>query len=167
MIPPDASPGPTSAMLPLPVPGDAARRLVLVALRRMASHGLRDAHAASLMIGALGLHFRRPLALLRAFMAEIAQASSRTITVAPCCALRMTRDEGRIMNALVLAPSRDASAALHLQVLTGGGEISGPLSLAAAINQALADAGRPLGESPENCAGLPSRSWGPGPSGSP
>jgi hypothetical protein len=142
---PDASPGAASAMLPLPVPGDATQRLVLVTVRRMAAHGLRDAQAASLMIGGFGLHFRRPLVLLRAFMAEVAQASSRTITVAPCCALRMTRDEGRILDAIDLAPHRLASAALHLQVLTGGGEISGPLSLAAAFNRALADAGRPLG----------------------
>ncbi len=64
--------------------------MILVAMRRMAAHGIRDAHAALLMLDLFGGRFRRPLVLLRAFMLEFARASQRSIKVAPCCSLRMT-----------------------------------------------------------------------------
>lgn len=133
-----------TATLPFPLPDDAMQRMVLVAVRRMAAHGIRDAHAAMLFLTAFGAGFRQPLVLLRAFVVELAGVSRRTIKLAPCCALRMTRDEARIVGVLAAAASSPACAARHLRELAGGGCIGHPLSTAAAFNDAAANLGRPL-----------------------
>jgi hypothetical protein len=134
----------TEQLLPLATPDDRMQRLALFAVRRMAAHGVRDAYAANLLFSNFGIHFRRPLVLLRAFMIELSQASKRTITIAPCCALRMTVDEGRIVGVLANAASDRASAARQLRELAGDSAISSPLSVAAAFSSALADLGQPL-----------------------
>lgn len=144
MLPPANQPSLSDTALALPLPGDGMQRLALFAVRRMAAHGIRDAYAASLMVNTFGINFRRPLVLLRAFITELARCSDRTITVAPCCALRMTRDEAALVGVLAVAASNPACASNHLRALAGGDEISAPLSLAAAFNAALADAGLPL-----------------------
>lgn len=134
----------TEQLLPLPAPDDRVQRLVLFAVRRMAAHGVRDAYAANLLFSSFGIHFRRPLVLLRAFMIELSQTSKRTITIAPCCALRMTEDEGRIVSALATAGSDRFTAAKYLRELAGDNGISSPLSVAAAFGNALTDLGHPL-----------------------
>jgi hypothetical protein len=136
-------PSPQSGLMPLPLPADATQRLVLRCLRRMAAHGTRDAQAALLAIEHFGIHFRRPLVLLRAFVAELAQGAERRITMAPCCAMRMTRDEGLIVVVLATAAAYPDCARFHLEQLAGGGAVSSPLSLAAAFNQTLRELGRP------------------------
>lgn len=143
---PRAEDGAASArhLLPLPAPEDRMQRLVLFAVRRMGAHGVRDAYAANLLFSNFGINFRRPLVLLRAFMIELSQASNRTITIAPCCALRMTRDEGRIIGVLATAANDRAGAASDLRELAGDNAVSSPLTVAAAFNNALADLGRPL-----------------------
>lgn len=130
--------------LPFPLPGDAMQRMVLVAVRRMAAHGIRDAQAAMLFVNGVGPGFRQPLVLLRAFVVELAGVSRRTIRLAPCCALRMTQDEARIVGVLAAAASSPACAARHLRDLAGGGCVDHPLSTAAAFNDAAANLGRPL-----------------------
>lgn len=134
----------TLKLMPLPAPEDRMQRLALFAVRRMAAHGVRDAYAANLLFSDFGINFRRPLVLLRAFMIELSQASTRTITIAPCCALRMTEDEGRIIGVLATAASDRPAAVSKLCELTGGNAISSPLSVASAFNSAVADLGRPL-----------------------
>ena len=137
-----ASPG--TQALPFALPDDAMQRMVLVAVRRMAAHGIRDAHAAMLFLNGFGAGFRQPLVLLRAFVVELAGAARRKITLAPCCALRMTQDEARIVGVLAAAASSPPSAARHLRELTGGGCIGHALSTAAAFNDAAANLGWPL-----------------------
>lgn len=134
----------TQQLLPLPAPSDRIERIVLFAVRRMAAHGVRDAYAANLLFSNFGLHFRRPLVLLRTFMIELSQSSQRTITIAPCCALRMTADEGRIVGILAKVSGNRVAAANYLRELTGHNSISSPLSVAAAFNNAMADLGRPF-----------------------
>lgn len=134
----------TQQLLPLPAPHDRMQRLVLFAVRRMAAHGVRDAYAANLLFSNFGIHFRRPLVLLRTFMIELSQSSKRTITIAPCCALRMTADEGRIVGILAKVGGNRVAAANHLRELTGHNGISSPLSVAAAFNNAMADLGQPF-----------------------
>jgi hypothetical protein len=137
--------GSNGDLLPLPVPADRIQRVILVCIRRMAAHGIRDAHAAQAMLGEFGIHFRRPLTLLRGFMLELAQISRRRIIIAPCCALRMSLDESRIVGILAAAVSDPAFAAHHLRQVTGGSELTGsPMSLAQAFALTLAEAGRPL-----------------------
>lgn len=134
----------TEQLLPLPAPDDRMQRLALFAVRRMAAHGVRDAYAANLLFSNFGINFRRPLVLLRAFMIELSQTSRRTITIAPCCALRMTVDEGRIVNVLAIAAIDSFAATKQLRELAGCDAVSSPLSVAAAFSNALADLGQPL-----------------------
>lgn len=124
-------------LLPLPLPEGRSERLVLVAMRRMAAHGIRDAHAALLMLDLFGARFRRPLVLLRAFMLEFARASQRSIRIAPCCSLRMTRDEGRLIEALRLAAGDPALAGEILADLSGNACVCEPLSAAAVFGRVL------------------------------
>lgn len=130
--------------LPLPLPEEEDLRLVLRIVRRMAAHGLRDAQAALLAIDGFGQGFRRPLVLLRAFVAELAQTSRRRITVAPSCALRMTMDEARLIGVLATASHNPDCARAHLRVLADRHDVCHPLSAALAIASALGDLGRPL-----------------------
>jgi hypothetical protein len=131
-------------LLPLPVPPIADEQLLLFIVRRLAAHGLHDAHAANAMLCSFGLSYRRPLMLLRAFMLELARASRRSITVAPCCAARMTLDEGRIMAALTQAGSDRACAMHHLREVTADADAHPALSAAMALFDAMSDLGRPL-----------------------
>ena len=126
------------------MPDDPVQRLVLRCLRRMAAHGIRDAQAGLWLIEQFGPGFRRPLVLLRAFVVELAQASDRIISIAPCCAMAMTLDEARMMEALSAAGLHEQTAAAELRRLTARPDISAPLSIAAALNTCLAELGRPL-----------------------
>lgn len=134
---------PSSALLPLSIPQDRVGRVILVSVRRMAAHGIRDAHATWLALDCFGTQFPRPLILLRTFMMELAHSSSRTIKLAPCCALRMTMDEGGVLTCLgtQIPGARHNDALNALRHLTANEDIGAPLSAAAAFNQALQDIG--------------------------
>ncbi len=132
---------PRPAMPALPLPDDDTERLLLVALRRMARHGIRDAHAANLFVCRFGVRFRAPLVLIRAFMVDLAQVSRRAIMISPCCALRMTEDEARLIAALRLAGIEPAESARHLNALAGTAAIGRALSTAMAFSGALVAGG--------------------------
>lgn len=135
MMPPNAG----DELLPLPLPEGHVERIVLVCIRRMAAHGIRDAQAALIAIDTFGVNFRRPLVLMRAYIVELAQISQRSIKIAPCCAMRMTRDEGLIIGALTLAGSDLAAANQTLTSLLGDRCVSEPLSAAALLSRALTE----------------------------
>lgn len=128
---------PRPALPKLRLPDDDTERLLLLALRRMARHGIRDAHAANLFLCHFGVRFRAPLVLIRAFMVDLAQVSRRAIMISPCCALRMTDDEARLIEALRLAGIDPSQTALHLHALAGTSAIGQPLSTAIAFSGAL------------------------------
>lgn len=134
----------TARILPLPAPQTPVERLLVYAMRRIAANGLQDAHAANAMLGSFGLSYRRPLVLMRAYLAEIARSSTRQITIAPCCCPRMTHDEARLLAVLAVANANASCARHHLSALTGGGAALPALSAAMALNDALADLGQPL-----------------------
>ena len=113
--------------LPLMLPEDRDERLLLVLLRRMAIHGLHDARASWMALENYGIGFRKPLVLMRCFLHELASASQRNIRLAPCCAPRMTRDEGLMLAAIDL-PSLDG-----LEALTDAGDVSRVMSAAHAL----------------------------------
>lgn len=123
--------------LPLPLPGQQGERAALVILRRMAAHGQRDASATMLALETWGRDFRRVLVLLRAFMVELARASDRTIRLAPCCAMRMTEDEGLVMEVLALAAEDPEAAGRSMMLLAGSPRIGEPLSVACVLSVAL------------------------------
>lgn len=131
-------------ILNLPAPQTRTERLLIYALRRIAAHGLNDAHAANALMGSFGMSYRRPLVLLRAYMAELARASQRQITIAPCCCPRMTQDEGRLLSVLAVANSNTPCARYHLGMLAGTADVLPALSAAMALNDSLADLGQPI-----------------------
>ena len=133
---------PGACLLPLPLPDGRIERSVQFAVRRMAAHGVRDVSAAWLILDVFSTGVRRPLVLLRAFMLELAHASTAPIRVAPCCAPRMTEHEGLIMLALFGA-SRDMTAAEDaLAQLTGNARVFEPLSAAAVFGRAIGEQAR-------------------------
>nr|MBA4770762.1 hypothetical protein [Sphingobium sp.] len=137
--------GETSPLdLPRPMPGGYGNRLFLFVMRRMASSGVNDAHAANAMLGAFGRSYRRPLILMRAMMLELARVSSRKILVAPCCCARMTADEGLLMQAAGIALRDPNSAYERVSALLGNDHALGALTCLQAVAQAHADLGRPL-----------------------
>ncbi len=120
-------------------------RLFLFVLRRMAAAGVNDAHAANALFGHFGKGYRRPLVLMRAMMLEIARASGRRISVAPCCCTRLTADEGLLMQAMGVALSDPAGAYRLMATLLSTDAALGALTCAQAVSQAYADMGRPIG----------------------
>lgn len=122
-----------TCLLPHSLPADPNTRIQLVAIRRMAAHGLRDAQASLLMLRWFGLDYRRRLVLLRALIHELAQVSRRTIQLAPCCAGRMTADEALLIRVLEQVGNDPADAASALIELTKTDSICQPLSLAAML----------------------------------
>ncbi|MFZ2996216.1 DUF6628 family protein [Sphingobium sp.] len=137
--------GETSPLdLPRPIPGGYGNRLFLFVMRRMASAGVNDAHAANAMLGAFGRSYRRPLVLMRAMMLELARASSRKILVAPCCCARMTSDEALMMQATSDALHDPTTAFEQVSQLLGNDHALGALTCLQAVAQAHHDLGRPL-----------------------
>jgi hypothetical protein len=135
---------PISILLPRPAPILPDQRLLLYALRRMGAHGLSDAHAANALLGTFGRGYRRPLILLRAFMAESSRTAKVTIRIAACCCGRMTRDEAMLIDTLILAVNDPHAAHQSLAKCLGTADCIGALTSAQALNQAFADLGRPL-----------------------
>lgn len=130
--------------LPRPIPGGYGNRLFLYILRRMATAGVNDAHAANAMIGAFGRSYRRPLILMRAMMLELARTASRKILVAPCCCARMTVDEGVLMQAVGTSIQDPRMAYDQVTTLLGNDNALGALTCLQAVAQAHNDLGRPL-----------------------
>ena len=134
----------TARLLPHNAPEESGARLLLLAVRRIGVGGLNDAQAASHMIGAFGLSFRRPLILVRALMAELARASRRSIMIAPSCCCRMTIAEAILLRAAAVANADPRGAHEALCDLCGIDQAIGVLSSAQAVAQAFSDLGRPI-----------------------
>lgn len=130
--------------LPLPGPTHPLERLLLVALRRMGTHGLHDAHSAMLVFNRFGLGFQRPLVLMRAYVMELARAAHRKIMLAPCCARRMTIDEGRMLAVLALIQTTPAGARHHLRQLCEGDDVDAAFSVGLMLADTLAGMGQPV-----------------------
>lgn len=131
-------------MLPHALPDCPNARLAIFAMRRLGGHGLADARAAHAMLTAFGEGFRRPLTLLRAFMADVAGAATLPIAIAPCCCARMTAAEGALLAILGRAETRPDTVLLLLADLLGVRRADGVLASAAALAAAFADEGRPI-----------------------
>jgi hypothetical protein len=132
------------AMTDRAVPEDGGNRLFLFALRRMASAGVNDAHAANALLGTFGKSYRRPLVLMRAMMLEMARASGRKIMVAPCCCSRMTADEALLMQAVGEGLHAPQAAYDRLSLLLASDTALGALTCLQAVAQSFADLGRPM-----------------------
>lgn len=146
---PDLAPADRLAeLLPYSRPRSAQGRLLLYAVRRIAAGGLDDAQAASALLMHFGLGFRRPLILLRALMAEMSRVSRRTLSLAPCCCPRLTRDEAILLAVVesALDDTRGAHARLGAMLGQGVGALGclGALTSAQALASAFADLGWPL-----------------------
>ena len=120
-----------------------ALRVTLLLVRRMAAHGIDDAHATQAALGFFGLGYRRPLILLRALILEMARGSNRRIRISPCCSFQMTEDEGLLIDTITHARPRERTAHKSMRSLLGGANHLPALSAAMAYHDALADMGHP------------------------
>jgi hypothetical protein len=127
-----------------PLPHTNGSRLFLFAMRRMASDGVNDAHAANALLGSFGKSYRRPLILMRAMMLEISRVSNRKILIAPCCCIRMTADEARLTRALSTGQREPQKTYDDLSVLLASPAVLGALTCAQAVAQSFADLGCPI-----------------------
>ena len=108
----------TKNLLPLAVPADPDLALVLLLIRKMASGSLHDQALAALAYQAFGREYERPLTLIRAYLIETCNASVRPVQLVRQECARMTYDEGRLIDALVLSLRDGEGARGHLQELT-------------------------------------------------
>ena len=69
--------------LPLPLPSTRREQALLLMFRRMAIHGLHDAHASMVALNQFGGGFLRALHLMRAFLHGLPRHASGRIQVAP------------------------------------------------------------------------------------
>lgn len=131
--------------LPHALPDDPAARIALLGIRRLGAHGLHDANAANAFVATFGEGFRRPLVLMRNFMADVAATASGPIPIAPCCCARMTSAEGTLLTVLASVERHPERALLLLTDLLGTRAADGVLASAHALAVAFADSGRPIG----------------------
>ena len=137
-------PSPLQDLLPHPIPSNANTRIALLAIRRMGAFGLRDAVTAQAFVAHFGQSFRRPLVLMRAFMAEIAATATQPMTIAPCCCPRTTESERALIETLVRARAAPCAAWMLLADQLGARDVAGALACAEAVSTAFADTGRPI-----------------------
>jgi hypothetical protein len=130
--------------LPHALPDDVAARIALLGIRRLGAHGLHDANAAYAYFASFGEGFRRPLVLMRNFMADIACAATGPIPIAPCCCSRMTSAENTLLSVLTRVERQPEHAMLLLTDLLGTRAAEGVLASAHAVAGAFADCGRPI-----------------------
>jgi len=130
--------------LPHALPEDEAARIALLGIRRLGAHGLHDANAANAYVATFGEGFRRPLVLMRNFMADVASAAAGPIPIAPCCCSRMTSAEHTLLTVLGRVERNPESAMLLLTDLLGARTADGVLASAHALAGAFADSGRPI-----------------------
>lgn len=135
---------PYSGLLPHIAPQCPYTRLLLFGVRRIAAGGLNDAFAVNALLGGFGIHFRRPLVLLRALMAEVSRVSTKKLLVAPCCCGRMTDDEAALLTAIGCANVAPHGAAMILAELLDIRSALGVLTSAQAVEACFADLGMPL-----------------------
>lgn len=130
--------------LPFAAPFSGNNRLLLYTVRRMGAHGLHDAAAANALLSLFGMPYRRPLIMLRAFMAETARGAEKRIMISGCCCARMTLDEARLVEAVSTALDDPRGASLLLRQAMGCEQDLGALCAAQAVCVSFADLGRPL-----------------------
>ncbi len=131
-------------IVPHPQPESRVARTILLAIRRIASGGLDDAYASNLLMGTLGMGYRRPLMFLRVMMAEVSRVSEKSIPIAPCCCPRMTDGEAAFLLAIDSGRDHPHVARAALARVTGTLDMLPALSVAQAIGDALDDIGQPL-----------------------
>ena len=130
--------------LPFAAPKIGTNQLLLYVIRRMGAHGLHDAAATNALLGVFGMTYRRPMIMLRAFMAETARGADKKILIAACCCARMTIDEARLIEAIATSLDDPRGASLLLRQTMGCDQDVGALSAAQAVCMAFEDLGRTL-----------------------
>lgn len=140
-----------SALLPHPAPRSDDLRLILFGIRRMAHGGLADAHAAHAFFTSFGVHYRRPLVLLRALMAEISHVAAVRLTIGPCCSPRLTASEHRMLEGIAAAAAPCDRAHGRFAALLHARSCETVVVHAQALAACFADLGRPLNPMNNGC----------------
>lgn len=128
-----------------PMPDYLGSRLLLLAMRRLGAHGLRDAPLAQHFLTVIGKGFQRPLIMTRLLVSELSAAASGPIQIAPCCCPRLTAAERAVIDAAIRLPDAPGAAHLLLADLLGTRHAAAALASLAAVNDAYLDAGMPIG----------------------
>ena len=131
-------------LIPHPAPTEKVARTILVAIRRLASGGLNDAHATNILIGDFGMAYRRPLMFLRVLIAEMSRIAERQIPIAPCCCPRMTEGEATFLMIINSARGHPERARAAIARMASTLDCLPALSIAQALADALDDIGHPL-----------------------
>jgi hypothetical protein len=132
------------ALIPHTAPTEKVARTLLVAIRRLAAGGLKDAHAANIIIGDFGMAYHRPLMFLRVLLGEVSRIAQRQITIAPCCCPRMTEGEAAFLFIIDKARQHPERARTAIARMTASLDCLPTLSVAQALADALDDIGHPL-----------------------
>jgi hypothetical protein len=133
-----------SPLLPHAAPASPDLRLILYGIRRMAAGGIGDAHAAHAFFTSFGLHYRRPLVLLRAFVAEVARTGAARLAIGPCCCPRMTHSERALLAGITDAGAAQQEPDRRFARLLKVESCSAVVDHAQALARCFADLGRPL-----------------------
>lgn len=131
-------------LIPHAAPTEKVARTLLVAIRRLAVGGLKDAHATNILIGDFGMAYRRPLMFLRVLLGEVSRIAQRQITIAPCCCPCMTEGEATFLFIIDRARQHPESARTAIARMTASLDCLPTLSVAQALADALEDIGHPL-----------------------
>ncbi len=132
------------ALIPHRAPTDKVARTMLVAIRRLAAGGLKDAHATNILMGDFGMAYRRPLMFLRVLMGEVSRIAERQIPIAPCCCPRMTEGEAAFLMVISCARDQPERARAAIARMAGTLDCLPALSVAQALADALDDIGHPF-----------------------
>ncbi len=127
-------------------PSNDNLRFILSIIRRMGTHGLRDAAACNAVMRHFGGCYRQPWLLMQTMILDLSRHSRQTITIAPVCCQRMTTDESQLIEVIAQVECNPARALLLLNDLTGNSECHGLAATISAVRQAFASQGRLLEE---------------------
>jgi hypothetical protein len=140
----DAAPGDLWLACDAGPPDATAPRLLLTAARCLIAAQLDPRAVEEDVAVMLGASHRRVTILLRTLLCEMALHARRRIRIGSPCRSRPTEDEARLL--AVVAASADDGDGAHAQaaVLLGGGATDRVVPLAAALGEAMRDAGLPM-----------------------
>lgn len=123
----------------------APARALGIALRRFALFGPADRKARGELLALFGPGGVRLGILAQIYLARVAQGAARRIALGRPGCRRQTPDEAALLAAVAAAGAGDfAGAHAALGGLARGEAAEGVVAVAAALGEALADAGRPL-----------------------
>lgn len=118
---------------------------LVLALRRLASGGLDDPIARHFLAEQFGGRYKRVLTILQVLLARVAEGARRRIAFNPLCCQELSADELALVDAMASGAAGDhVLAHASLAELIEPEEVEAVAAIAAALGEAVHDAGRPM-----------------------